>query len=115
MKIILKIFCVTLFILLFWIFFPFFLLSEQKVKTIAEEILREEMINSGVKFNQFYFKGIERKSIYWRVNWGSKEVKNVLITIGLSPFDQDYWADPFYPDCKNDREKTIIFFGQVCI
>jgi hypothetical protein len=108
-------FCVVVAAILAWIFVPSLLRTEGATKVVAEQVLKEEFARLGVRQDAFAYVDAQQSGLDWIVTWKSKIAPSAEIGVTITPFEADVWGYPMLPDCKGDRARTIIAFGEVCL
>lgn len=106
--------CVAIAVLVAWMFVPSVLRTEQSAKTGAQQILSEEFARVGVRKDAFAFVDAKKNGLDWIVTWRSMNTPSAQTGITITPFEVDVWGRPLVPNCKDDRDRTVAAFGEVC-
>lgn len=97
-----------------WSIIPSLLRDEQATKVIAEQVLKEEFAGAGFREDAFVFESAHRNGFDWIVTWRSKMAPSAHIGVSITPFSLDVWGSPVVPNCKQDRDRTVAAFGDIC-
>lgn len=106
--------CVVVAGILAWVFVPSLFRTEEAAKAVAKQILKEEFARVGVREDAFAFVDVKKSGLDWIVTWHSKSVPSAQIGVTITPFEADVWGSSMLPNCKGDRGRTVIAFGEVC-
>lgn len=106
--------CVTAGVVVAWMFVPSFLRTEASAKDVAQQMLREEFVRLGVREDGFTFVDLKRSGFDWIVTWQSKSAPSAQVGVTITPFEADVWGRPIVPSCKDDRLRTVAYFGEIC-
>lgn len=106
--------CVVIVAILAWVFVPSLVRTERATRVVAEQILREEFARLGVREDAFVYVDAQRSGLDWIVTLNSKIAPSAKIGVSITPFEVDVWGHPMLPNCKADRERTVVAFGEIC-
>jgi hypothetical protein len=89
--------------------------TEESIKSIAEGILKEDLTVNQVRMDAFVFDSVSRFGVFnWIVDWRLINDPKKRIGVSFSLADVDVTADRVIPDCKNNKYKTIEYYGDIC-
>jgi hypothetical protein len=106
--------CIAALAVVAWMFVPSFLRTEESAKAVAWQMLREEFARVGVREDGFAFVDAKKSGFDWIVTWHSTSTPSAQIGVTITPFEADVWGRPTVPSCKDDRQRTIASFGEIC-
>ncbi len=95
-------------------FVPSVLRTEESAKAVAQQILSEEFARVGVREDAFAFVDAKKNGLDWIVTWYSTKTPSAQVGVTITPFEADVWGRPLVPSCKDDRDRTVAAFGEVC-
>lgn len=98
-----------------WSIIPNLLRGEEATKVIAAQILKEEFGRAGVREDVFVFQSAHKNGFDWIVTWQSEIDPSDHIGVSITPFSLDVWGSPVVPNCKEDRDRTVAAFGDICL
>ena len=106
--------CVAAATIVAWSLVPSVFRTEVSAKTVAQQILSEELAHFGVRVDAFILVHASKSGLDWIVTWRSMSAPSAQVGVTITPFDVDVWGDPLIPSCKDDRDRTIAAFGDIC-